>query len=64
MRIIITFVLYIIDVTALCILEGFQNPKSLMTADRVLKQLGQSKAKETYAVSFIQLGQSKAKGEP
>ncbi|CAC5420720.1 TOM70 [Mytilus coruscus] len=37
------------DVTALCILEGFQNPKSLMTADRVLKQLGQSKAKETYA---------------
>ena len=37
------------DVTALCILEQFQNPKSLMTADRVLKQLGQSKAKETYA---------------
>ena len=41
------------DVTALCILEQFQNPKSLMTADRVLKQLGQSKAKETYAVSCL-----------
>ncbi|XP_033757911.1 mitochondrial import receptor subunit TOM70-like [Pecten maximus] len=36
------------DVTALCILEGFQNPNSLQTADRVLKNLGQTKAKEAF----------------
>ncbi|XP_069115715.1 mitochondrial import receptor subunit TOM70-like [Argopecten irradians] len=36
------------DVTALCILEGFQNPSSLQTADRVLKNLGQTKAKEAF----------------
>ncbi|OWF43976.1 mitochondrial import receptor subunit TOM70-like [Mizuhopecten yessoensis] len=36
------------DVTALCILEGFQNPTSLQTADRVLKNLGQTKAKEAF----------------
>ncbi|XP_062577593.1 mitochondrial import receptor subunit TOM70-like [Saccostrea cucullata] len=36
------------DVTAVCILEGFQNPQSLMTADRVLKTLGQTKAKEAF----------------
>lgn len=38
------------DVTAVCILEGFQNPQSLMTADRVLKSLGQTKAKEAFKV--------------
>ncbi|XP_013405522.1 mitochondrial import receptor subunit TOM70 [Lingula anatina] len=36
------------DVTAVCILEGFQNQQSLMMADRVLKDLGKSKAKEAY----------------
>lgn len=36
------------DVTAVCILEGFQNPQSLVTADRVLKSLGQTKAKEEF----------------
>ncbi|KAK3107387.1 hypothetical protein FSP39_013441, partial [Pinctada imbricata] len=36
------------DVTALCILEGFQNHQSLVNADRILKKLGQSKAKEAY----------------
>jgi len=28
------------DVTAACILEGFQNQATLLTADRVLKELG------------------------
>ena len=28
------------DVTAVCILEGFQNQTTLMMADRVLKELG------------------------
>lgn len=28
------------DITAVCILEGFQNQNSLYTADRVLRQLG------------------------
>lgn len=28
------------DITALCILEGFSNPRSLETADTVLKDLG------------------------
>lgn len=28
------------DVTAACVLEGFQNQTTLLTADRVLKELG------------------------
>lgn len=28
------------DVTSACILEGFQNQATLLTADRVLKELG------------------------
>ncbi|XP_048396559.1 mitochondrial import receptor subunit TOM70 [Stegostoma tigrinum] len=36
------------DVTAVCILEGFQNQQSMLLADRVLKQLGKEKAKEKY----------------
>ncbi|KAJ8316347.1 hypothetical protein KUTeg_006361 [Tegillarca granosa] len=36
------------DVTALCILEGFANPMSLQTADRLLKTLGQTKAKQSF----------------
>uniref|UniRef100_A0AAY4EIH5 Mitochondrial import receptor subunit TOM70 n=1 Tax=Denticeps clupeoides TaxID=299321 RepID=A0AAY4EIH5_9TELE len=36
------------DVTAVCILEAFQNQQSMLLADRVLKQLGKEKAKEKY----------------
>uniref|UniRef100_A0A674MT34 Mitochondrial import receptor subunit TOM70 n=1 Tax=Takifugu rubripes TaxID=31033 RepID=A0A674MT34_TAKRU len=36
------------DVTAVCILEAFQNQLSMLLADRVLKQLGKEKAKEKY----------------
>lgn len=49
------------DVTAVCILEGFQNPQSLVTADRVLKSLGQAKAKEEFKVRlsyFLELSHS------
>lgn len=28
------------DITAVCILEAFQNPSSLQMADRILKELG------------------------
>ena len=34
------------DVTAVCILEGFQNQATLMMADRVLKELGRSSGGE------------------
>lgn len=34
------------DITAACILEGFQNKHTLVIADRVLKELGQQHAKE------------------
>ncbi|XP_052816681.1 mitochondrial import receptor subunit TOM70-like [Mya arenaria] len=34
------------DVTAVCILEGFQNQATLQMADKVLKALGKEKAKE------------------
>ncbi|XP_058454079.1 mitochondrial import receptor subunit TOM70 [Malaya genurostris] len=34
------------DITAACILEGFQNKATLISADRVLKELGQQHAKE------------------
>ncbi|KAJ4429814.1 hypothetical protein ANN_22018, partial [Periplaneta americana] len=37
------------DVTAACILEGFQNQTTLLTADRVLKELGRQHAKEAMA---------------
>ncbi|XP_051569157.1 mitochondrial import receptor subunit TOM70-like [Myxocyprinus asiaticus] len=36
------------DVTAVCILEAFQNQQSMLLADKVLKQLGKEKAKEKY----------------
>ncbi|XP_028655675.1 mitochondrial import receptor subunit TOM70 [Erpetoichthys calabaricus] len=36
------------DVTAVCILEAFQNQQSMHLADKVLKQLGKEKAKEKY----------------
>lgn len=34
------------DITAVCILEGFQNQNSLVVTDRVLKKLGKATAKE------------------
>ncbi|XP_032787115.2 mitochondrial import receptor subunit TOM70 [Daphnia magna] len=34
------------DITAVCILEAFQNQSSLLMADRVLKELGKEHAKE------------------
>ncbi|XP_067675520.1 mitochondrial import receptor subunit TOM70-like [Haliotis asinina] len=37
------------DITACCLLEGFQNQQSLVVADRVLKLLGKSKAREAYS---------------
>ena len=36
--------------TAVCILEGFQNQATLQMADRVLKNLGKQKAKEALKV--------------
>ncbi|XP_069496091.1 mitochondrial import receptor subunit TOM70 [Ambystoma mexicanum] len=36
------------DVTAVCILEGFQNQQSMLLADKVLKLLGKEKAKDKY----------------
>lgn len=38
------------DVTAVCILEAFQNQQSMLLADKVLKLLGKEKAKEKYKV--------------
>lgn len=38
------------DVTAVCILEAFQNQQSMLLADKVLKQLGKEKAKNKYKV--------------
>jgi len=37
------------DITAVCILEAFQNQPSLLMADRVLKELGKQHAKEAMA---------------
>lgn len=34
------------DITAACIIEGFQNKHTLILADRILKELGQQHAKE------------------
>lgn len=39
-----------VDITAVCILEAFQNQQSMLLADKVLKQLGKEKAKEKYKV--------------
>ena len=38
------------DATAVTILEGFQNQQTLLMADRVLKDMGQAKAKEAFKV--------------
>ncbi|XP_077985537.1 mitochondrial import receptor subunit TOM70-like [Glandiceps talaboti] len=36
------------DVTATCILEGFQNQNSMLLADKVLKEMGKEKADKKY----------------
>ncbi|XP_077968022.1 mitochondrial import receptor subunit TOM70-like [Styela clava] len=36
------------DMTAVCIMEQFQNPTSMMFADRVLKEMGKEMASERY----------------
>nr|KAG5706748.1 hypothetical protein BaRGS_007251 [Batillaria attramentaria] len=36
------------DITTVCILEGFQNSGSLQLADRILKELGRSRARQAY----------------
>lgn len=41
---------FLSDVTAVCILEAFQNQQSMLLADKVLKQLGKEKAKDKYKV--------------
>ena len=37
-----------VDVTAVCILEAFPNPQSMLLADKVLTLLGKEKAKAKY----------------
>uniref|UniRef100_A0A8C4NG68 Translocase of outer mitochondrial membrane 70 homolog A (S. cerevisiae) n=1 Tax=Eptatretus burgeri TaxID=7764 RepID=A0A8C4NG68_EPTBU len=36
------------DITAVCILQGFTNQSSMLTADRILKEMGREKARETF----------------
>lgn len=50
MTLFIKSVLLPLDVTAVCILEAFQNQQSMLLADKVLKQLGKEKAKDKYKV--------------
>ena len=45
-------IFYFPDITAVCILESFQNPTTLQTAERVLKQLGKDRAEEAYKVRY------------
>lgn len=49
---ILSFFPSFLDVTAVCILEGFQNQQSMLLADKVLKLLGKEKAKEKYKVNL------------
>jgi hypothetical protein len=37
------------DVTAVCILESFQNQQSMLLADKVLKSLGKEKASQLFS---------------
>lgn len=43
-------VVFLADITTVCILEGFQNQASLQIADRVLKEQGKSRARLAYQV--------------
>lgn len=49
----LTYVCCFLDVTAVCILEAFQNQQSMLLADKVLKLLGKEKAKEKYKVGLV-----------
>lgn len=51
----LTSVCCFLDVTAVCILEAFQNQQSMLLADKVLKLLGKEKAKEKYKVGLVML---------
>lgn len=50
--------MFFVDVTAVCILEAFQNQQSMLLADKVLKQLGKEKAKDKYKVRMGQQSQT------
>ena len=39
-----------VDLTAVCMIEGFNNPNWMVQADRVLKEIGKEKAQEYYKV--------------
>lgn len=39
-----------VDLTAVCMIEGFNNPNWMVQADRVLKEIGKEKAEEYYKV--------------
>ena len=51
-RLCIQWCILLTDVTAVCILEGFQNQQSLLMADRVLRELGKAKADAAYKVGW------------
>lgn len=40
----------LVDLTAVCLLEGFNNPDWMVHADRVLKSIGKEKAQEFFKV--------------
>ena len=40
----------LVDLTAVCMVEGFSNPTWVMQADRVLKEIGKEKAREYFEV--------------
>lgn len=42
----------VIDLTAVCLLEGFNNPDWMVHADRVLKSIGKEKASEHFKVTI------------
>ena len=45
----------IVDLTAVCMIEGFNNPNWMMQADRVLKEIGKEKAEEYYKVHCVNI---------
>lgn len=40
------------DVTAVCLLEGFQNQGNMMLADRILKSFGKELAEKHFKVTY------------
>lgn len=43
-------VFFALDLTAVCLLEGFNNPDWMVHADRVLKSIGKEKASKHFKV--------------